>query len=311
MSFLPTAKGVSISATAAQTLLRLGNGDAALLYIWILQNSGRFSPADAAAALSRTQAEIESAVAALAAAGLLTASAPPMNECADETREYTAADIKNELQNGSDFRILVDEAQALLGKVLSSGDLIKFFGIYNDLHLPSEVLLQLIGYCAEECRRRYGSGRVPTMRYIEKTAFAWEREGIFSIDDAEAYLKRVSRLRSATGEIKSALGIYDRDLTQTERKYVESWLDMGFNADAVEIALDRTAIKTGKLSWGYMDSIMRSWHEKGLHTAAEIEKGDKRRAKKTPEATDTQTAPNAADIERMRRMLRKIDEQED
>jgi len=305
------AQGIVLSADAAQKLISLGNGDAALLYIWILRNNGRFSSSSASAALGRTPAQIDSAISSLAAAGLLTTGSPmaPVYG-SDEIPEYSAADIKNELENGSDFSLLVNEAQSMLGKVLSSSDLIKFFGIYNDLHLPPDVLLQLIGHCIEECRSRYGSGRLPTMRYIEKAAFTWEREGIFSIKAAEAYLKRISAFHSAAGEIKNALGIRDRDLTPSELKYVDSWLSMGFKAESVEIALDRTVIKTGKMSWGYMNSILKSWHEKGLHTPAQIAAGDIRNAKQNPSPTVKPAGPNAADIERMKRMLKRIDEQE-
>lgn len=306
-----SAKGITVGGEAVQKLIALGNGDAALLYIWILQNGGRFSSADASSALSRSKAQIDAALSALAAAGLLTACAPaPSEYSGDEIPEYTAADIKNELQNGSEFGLLVNEAQAMLGRVLSSGDLIKFFGIYNDLHLPSGVLLQLIGHCIEDCRLKYGPGRLPTMRYIEKTAFTWEREGIFTIEAAEAYLKRISALRSAEDEIKAVLGIRDRRFSPSEQKYVEGWIEMGFGADAVEIALDRTLLKTGKLSWGYMNSILRSWHEKGLHTHDEIVSGDTRAAKPRTAHSAPPEGPSAADMERMKRMLKRIDEQE-
>ena len=57
----------------------------------------------------------------------------------------------------------------------------------------------------DECRRRYGPARTPTMRYIEKAAYTWEREGIFSIDAAEDYLKRLSLKKGRAHEIKACL----------------------------------------------------------------------------------------------------------
>ena len=311
MSNLYPAKGITVPGETVQKLIKLGNGDAALLYLWMLKNGGHFSSDDASAELSRPRTQIDAALSALAAAGLLTTAAPAAPEYdADEIPEHTAADIKNELQNDPEFGLLVNEVQTMLGRVFSSSDLIKFFGIYNDLHLPPAVLLQLIGHCIEACRMKYGSGRPPTMRYIEKAAFTWEREGIFTIEAAESYLKRLAAFRSAEDEIKSVLGIRDRRFSPSEQKYVDSWLSMGFGPDAVEIAHDRTVLKTGKVSWGYMNSIFKSWHEKGLHTRDEIISGDTRPAKPQTAQTDQPKGPSAADMERMKRMLRRIDEQE-
>jgi hypothetical protein len=78
------------------------------------------------------------------------------------------------------------------------------------------------------------------------------------------------------------LQINGRALTQTEQKYIESWLDMGFGPDALEIAYDKTVVKTGRLQWKYMDSIVNSWHGKNLHTR-----------RKSPPATTGRPPPGA------------------
>ena len=49
---------------------------------------------------------------------------------------------------------------------------------------------------------------------------------------------------------------------------------MGFPDEAISMALDRTLVKTGKLNWKYMDAILQSWHQKGLHQPGEIEEKD-------------------------------------
>ena len=57
---------------------------------------------------------------------------------------------------------------------------------------------------------------------------------------------------------------------------MESWLSMGFGSEALALAYDRTIVSTGRLTWAYMDKIVRSWYEKGLFTPEDIEKGDTR-----------------------------------
>lgn len=73
---------------------------------------------------------------------------------------------------------------------------------------------------------------------------------------------------------------------------MESWIDLGFEEDAIAEAADRTITNTGGLKWKYMDTILRSWHGKGLHTMEEIEKGD---APKASRGTRTAAAVPAQD----------------
>jgi len=294
-----------------------GNANAALLYLYFLRSGASVSVTAAAAAVGMTEAEAERAAEHLRSLGLLKPAegAAPQSmpapvripECPEVTPEYTAEDIKNILGRGGSFDALVRETQKSIGRVLSSDDLIKLFGIYDNLGLPPEVILQLVTYCIGEHRRKYGPGRMPTMRYIEKAAYTWERAGVFSLERAEQYIRELESKHSAVAEIKRALQISDRSLSSSEKRYVESWLSMGFGADAAALAYDRTVVKTGKLAWGYMNSIMNSWHAKGLHTPQEIERGDMHpqaayrprpgRAKGAP------PAPTASELEDMRRLL--------
>ncbi|MCL2401678.1 MAG: DnaD domain protein, partial [Oscillospiraceae bacterium] len=97
-----------------------------------------------------------------------------------------------------------------------------------------------------------------------------------------------------------------------EKRYVDAWIEMGFNGDAVEIAYDRTVLKTGKLSWGYIDSIIKSWHEKNLHTPEDILKKDTRSTQNTkPKAREQSQKFNALDMDELERMesyLKKLQE---
>ena len=332
---LPGPDTITLSGQTADKLIRTGDGDAALLYLYILRTRGQCSPDEAAAALDKHPGAIASAMAVLSRLGLVqfdgadapkTGANPGGTGFAPEAgsgeakgnTEYSGPDIeaiRREMENGSAFSSVVEEAQRSLGKILSPDELQRLFGIYDSLRLPPEVILQLITHCITECRRR--SGRNPTMRYIEKAAYTWEREGIFSLDRAEEYLKALDLRRSALGEVKQALQIKDRELSATERRYVDEWLTMGFGADAVEIAYDRTVMKTGKLAWDYMNSIMKSWYGKGLNTPEEILAKDTRTAQNSGRGGDARReqaqkqkfgAPTPEELNRMARLLEKIKE---
>ena len=56
---------------------------------------------------------------------------------------------------------------------------------------------------------------------------------------------------------------------------MEQWLNWGFSADAIALAYDKTVTNTRKFSPAYMNKILMSWNEKGLHSLAEIQEKDR------------------------------------
>ena len=152
----------------------------------------------------------------------------------------------------------------------------------------------LIHFCCEEFAEKYGEGRVPSMRYIEKEARKWVDREIYTMDRAEAYIRTEREKQDLVVQVKQVLQIRGRDLSATERKYINDWLDKGFGVEALAIAYDRTVIKTGHLQWKYMNSIVENWHKKDLHTPEEIEQGDVLPNRNTAERRNRTSAPAAA-----------------
>lgn len=276
---LTEGNAVSLTQEAVGRLLGAASGDAALLYLYILSRGGHFDPADAAASIHRSEEQVDAAMAVLTRLGLVAEDAVPVKpvkplERPAEPPAMSVAEMDALMDSDREFRELVRAVQNDLGAQLSSEGLRTLVNIYSYLRLPADVIMALVTYCREEYKRRYGEGRVPSMRFIEREAYVWEREGIFSWEAAEAYVTRQSGLKAGERELMPVLNIYGRALSATERKYINAWTEMGFKAPAVALAYDRTVLKTGRLTWRYMDSILRSWHAKGLHTPDEIVAGD-------------------------------------
>ena len=271
-------KNIVITADAAEKLISRADGAAALLYLHILRR-GALSLTGASRELHLSEAEVAAAAAALREMGLLRAE-PKLLENS-ELPEYTAADIVSRAGRDSVFEALVDAVQHALGRLLSTPDLKTLFGIYDHLGLPAEVIMLLVTHCIETYRESHGQGRMPTMRYIEKEAWYWAGQEIHSLDSAEEHIKFEKEKKSRLFRTAELLQIRGRELSPGERRYIEVWLDMGFPPDSLALAYDRTVLGTGKLAWRYMDKIVRSWHERGLHTPEEIQSGDPRQSKKS------------------------------
>ena len=104
----------------------------------------------------------------------------------------------------------------------------------------------------------------------------WSKEGIDTAPRAEEYLQRLMSRRTREGEIIQLLDLPRRPLVEREQKYISGWVDMGFDNEALRLAYEKTVMGTASKSmdWRYMNKILLRWHEKGLHTVAQIQTGD-------------------------------------
>ena len=315
-AFLP-GHILSLSAGAAERLISSGSGDAALLYLYLLKNGGRYEPAAAARAMKWDAGRTAAALSLLAGMGLAQAPGPaPASPPAPEPPEDTSSDINRELENqGSPFPILVQEVQRRLGKVLSTSDLKSLYTIYDFSGLPPEVILLAVNWTIEEYQRKYGPGHIPRMPLIQREAMLWKERGIDTVEAAEVHLKRLTELRDRSVQILALLDIRDRPPVAREKEYISSWVEMGFDDDAIRLAYEKTVLKKQSMNWPYMNSILKSWHEKGLHTVKAVQAADSARVPRPrPGAGATVPQPAAPgeadrrareDMERLRAFLKQ------
>ena len=231
--------------------------------------------------------------------------------------DYSTQDIAQALEDqSSTFPALAGEVERRLGKRLSSSDLKSLYTLYDHLALPAEVILMLVGWCIEEVSRKYGPGRRPFLSQIRKEGFAWARRGVDTMERAEDHIARLTRLHSREAEVLRLLDISPRPLVQREKDYIAVWDEMGFDDESIRMAYERTVLKKQSMDWGYMNGILRRWHEKGLHTAAAVRTGDRDPRpvqagagnKRPPSAGQDQRARE--DMERMRRLMEQMKQEE-
>lgn len=307
---------LSMTSAAADRLLKSGSGDAALLYLHLLRRGGVFSSAYARKALGWSEDRVRTAYDALITLGLADKKAelppPAAPPESDEPPAYTAADITRELESGGAFPQVAQEVQRKLGKVLSTADLQTLYSLYDYLALPPEVIMLLAAWCVEECERKYGPGRKPRMSQLRKEGFVWRRLGVDTAEAADAHIRALSALQTREKAILPLLGISGRATVEGERRYISAWVGMGFDDEAIRLAYEKTVLKKQSLNWAYMNSILKNWHQKNLHTVDQVEAGDSayRRTRSSSAPADTKHAQNRLkeDMDWMDRFLAQTDE---
>ncbi len=261
-------ESVRLEQADVRKLLSAASGDAALLYIYL--KSGN-APQSAMEELGMSQGQYGCALASLRQLGLWEDQPHPAF-VPGERPAYTEQDVHDSLRTEPAFRSLYGEIQRRLGRTLTTEELKILLGLVRYLGLPEDVICVLVTYCQDRARQK-GSLR-PSLRTIEKEAYAWAEQGIDTMEEAASFIHRQNMYQSRLAGVLRILQIRGRSLTAGEEKYVSQWLDMGFEDGAIALAYERTCMNTGGLNWAYMHKIMLRWKDAGLLSAEAVKSRD-------------------------------------
>lgn len=278
---------IVLPAQQADRLIGRGDGDAALLYLCLLRADRGVTAQELQRRLKWSQLRLHAAETALQELGLI--DRPPEQkppEPAQERPVYTADDLTDLLTGDAGFRMLVPQTEEKLGKRLKTADLQILAGLYDDLGLPADVIYLLVCHCVTRSEERYGPGRRPTLRQIEKEGYHWAQRGLFDQESASRYLRDWNVRRSAMSRYMQVLGLGDRRPVESEERYITDWMDKGFPPETVALAYDKTVFYKKELNWRYLNGILRRWHENGWHTEEEVRQSDSRKPSKREEKKD-------------------------
>lgn len=285
----------SINTPELKKLLLSGNGDAALLYLFI--RSGNHSQ-NAVEQLHFTATRFSCAAATLRQLGLWPEEARPVL-LEGERPQYSEKDVLDAMEQESSFRLLRGEVQRLLGRNLNTEDLKILLSFMHYLGLPTDVISVLITYCKDRARQR-GNLRAPSLRNIEKEAYSWAEQGIDTLETAIAYIQMQNNRASKLHQLMDTLQIRGRNLTPAEERYAVAWLEMDFDLAVIAMAYERTCLNTGGMNWPYLNKILTRWYETGLKTVEQVRNLDRK--------SSGQTRPRQLDADEQAAIARMLQE---
>ncbi len=271
---------VSIPAEEIDILLRERDGRCALVYLALQRTGGQpLRPG----ALGLSAAELRETMEKLVRLGLVrdgTKKEKKLLSAPDELPQYTSEELVRRVHEDVSFQSVCSHTEQFFGRKLTSAELRSLLGMQDYYGLPPAVLMELVSYMFAACRAEKGPGRCPTMRMLEKEAYIWAENELLTPELAEAYIERRQERQRQSVRLLEALGVFGRAPSPSEKKYLSGWLDMGFGPEAVAEAYDRTVISAGGLKWPYLNKILVSWDQQGLHALDEILAGDPRGGKR-------------------------------
>lgn len=287
---------LKISQKDMRLLLSAASPDAALLYLYTRSGNDW---KNAGAELHMSESRLGCAEATLRQLGLMLDDRVS-HIAPGERPSYSERDVLQAMDGDGDFRGLYGEVQRLLGRSLNTEELKILLGFVRYLGMTPELVSVLVCYCKDRARRK-GSLRNPSLRAIEKEAYAWAERGIESVEDAAAFIQNENARNSRISRLMGLLQIHGRSLTGAEERYAKAWLDMDLSEELISMAYERTCLNTGGLNWAYMNKILQRWHDQGLRTAEDVRTGDRKGA--VPKGASGQLGQ--AELEAIQRVLRE------
>ena len=181
-----------------------------------------------------------------------------------------SAAVLNNALNDPAFIELRDQAEGFFNRPLSNEDIDAIWRIYGDLKLPFEVCEYLLEYCGTS-RDNHPERLLPA--YYEKVARNWKEHGISSKEEARKFTQDYF----FGSKLLRALGIRDRYIpTDAENRLLSRWREeYHFTDEMLILACERAVIRKGSASgFGYVDGILKSWHDKHISTPEDVERYD-------------------------------------
>ncbi|MDD6395222.1 MAG: DnaD domain protein [Firmicutes bacterium] len=167
----------------------------------------------------------------------------------DECMKFVAED--EQLKN------MLTAVEATLGKQLTHTEVTCFVTLAKWYGLPCTIIPMLVQYC-----KSIGKSSIS---YIEATGIGWAAEEIDNFEKAEQKISALTARRRAWNSVRSALEIPERKATETELKFSDLWINsQHIDTELIRHAYDKCVNKTGKVSFSYMNGIIKRYFERGI-----------------------------------------------
>ena len=204
---------------------------------------------------------------AISAMASVPVSAPVQKKLqrADELPNYTSTELAELLEARASVRVLIDEAQRILGKMFNPNDVNIMVGMLDYLGMNEECILLLLAHC-----KKIGKSN---LRAIEKFAYTLIDKGINDVESMEAEICAMEAMYTFEGEVRALFGMKSRALTGKENKMLSAWLSFGYDINIVRMAYEITVNATGEASLPYTNAILEKWNANAWKTVEEIEAG--------------------------------------
>lgn len=253
------------------------------------EKDGEFAPAEKAASSNAVTAVKE--IPAPAPEEPVPSPAEKPHKLLSRPQKADNAFVAKRMGESTEIACLMQEAEQILGRLISNGDSAMLLMLHDDFGLPADVIIMLLQYVVS-------IGKANT-RYIEKVAMNWADEEIFTHEKAEEKLRRLDENQKAWRVVEQATGTPHRSPSTKEQAFAAVWITQWkFDLPLIHEAYERSVDNTGKLSISYMNKILERWNREGISTLEQAQKDKEERASARKSTKPQKTSYDIEEYER-------------
>lgn len=189
--------------------------------------------------------------------------------------------IIERMNEDDDIKYMFSEVQSILSKTIGHEGQSTLLMLHDSFGLPVEVILMLVSYCVSIGKASFV--------YISKVGRDWGEKEIDTIEKADEQITRLRSCNSLWNELRKLAGIATPQPTNTQLKYLDCWKnELNFGVDMIYLAYEEMADNCTKISFPYMDKVLKNWNKDGVKTPEDVENAKTARKAASSTAKNTQ-----------------------
>lgn len=190
---------------------------------------------------------------------------------------------QSDLLDDEDVSFLLSTLEQYYQHPLSPEEMDTALFIHGDLGFSHDLTLLVFEHCIQK--------KKASAKYVRMVAMSWHDAGVTTEEEAENYILTTSEIYHT---VCKEMGI-DSSLGASQIKYIRSWVnDWHMPADVISLACSRTILSGKGANFIYANGILKSWHEAGVTSVADVEKLDAVHKEETKTKAKPAAKPAAA-----------------
>lgn len=176
--------------------------------------------------------------------------------------QFMPKEIAGAVDNNSAVRYLFETYERLAGRPTKHSERNTLMLLIEEVGLPCEVAVMLVEYCFSIDKA--------SPAYMKSVALDWCESGIGTIEKAE---ERIKALQNRFGLENKLRGMFRMTsaFSKSQKEIINAWSELEVSPELIEEAYDACMKNTGKLSFPYMDKVLRNWLDKGITTPEQVQ----------------------------------------
>ena len=206
---------------------------------------------------------------------------PPIPPVPEHTSELSTPEARAALSSETHFppkiiagavngdkavKYLFDTYERLAGRPPRHAEQQTLMILVEEIGLPCEVTMMLVEYCFKIDKA--------SPAYMKAVARDWIEAGIDDIPKAEARIKVMHDRFNTEAMLRKKFGLTS-SFSAKQKQTIAEWSELGITEPLIDEAYDIMITNTGKLSFPYMDKVLRKWHSEGITDPSQLEKARK------------------------------------